>query len=40
MLEPSTKEEMEIDGMGTIAVKMKSYGWSLVSPDAFSGATS
>ena len=31
---------MEIDGTGTTAVKMKSYGWLLVSPDAFSGATS
>ena len=31
---------MEIDGTGTTAVKMKSYGRPLVSPDAFSGATS
>ena len=29
---------MEIDGTGT--VQMKSYGWPLVSPDAFSGSTS
>ena len=39
MLEPSAKvEEMEIEG--TTAVKMKSYGRPLVSPDAFSGSTS
>ena len=41
MLESCAKEEeMEIEGTGTTAVKIKSYyGWPLFSPlDVFSGA--